>query len=175
MTNTITVDGKEIELSGLATRVQTVYLDAECAADGIMNCFSINGVEFTENVQDAWNALDTAVKAAGFKLECGDELMSERTNDDGQLLGSCWIENCRVPSEPIVNCECGKALGEECEWRGKVSDTVTVEYMPDHLRDSHTAAGNSGTYPANGAIRFRAETSCAARILEFDEEWAQIL
>ena len=28
-----------------------------------------------------------------------------------------------------------------------------VEYMPTYLRASHEAAGNSGSYPANGAIR----------------------
>lgn len=28
-----------------------------------------------------------------------------------------------------------------------------IEYMPAHLRASHEAAGNRGTYPANGAER----------------------
>lgn len=28
-----------------------------------------------------------------------------------------------------------------------------IETMPDHIRGSHRAAGNWGTYPANGAQR----------------------
>jgi len=31
--------------------------------------------------------------------------------------------------------------------------TYLVDVIPEYLRDSHTAAGNSGTYPSNGAIR----------------------
>jgi len=33
------------------------------------------------------------------------------------------------------------------------ADPVVVERMPDHLRDSHRAAGNWGIYPHNGAER----------------------
>ena len=33
------------------------------------------------------------------------------------------------------------------------NEIVTVETMPDHLRESHRAAGNWGRYPGNGAIR----------------------
>ena len=33
------------------------------------------------------------------------------------------------------------------------ADPVLVERMPEHLRDSHRAAGNWGSYPANGAER----------------------
>lgn len=33
------------------------------------------------------------------------------------------------------------------------TELVLVETMPDHLRDSHRAAGNWGVYPHNGAER----------------------
>lgn len=47
------------------------------------------------------------------------------------------------------------------------NEIVTVETMPDHLRESHRAAGNWGRYPGNGAIRsqvmrFEAEEMVAA-------------
>jgi len=40
-----------------------------------------------------------------------------------------------------------------------------VEYMPEHLRASHDAAGNRGTYPHNGAVRLRLERSCAFQLM----------
>jgi len=44
-----------------------------------------------------------------------------------------------------------------------------VEFMPVSLRESHTAAGNSGRYPQNGALRvvcdYRPDVS----------EWVEIL
>jgi hypothetical protein len=43
--------------------------------------------------------------------------------------------------------------------------------MPYHLRSSHQAAGNSGSYPTNGAERVRVEQSCAESILESDPDW----
>lgn len=55
-------------------------------------------------------------------------------------------------SEKIVRCECGQIAGERCAWEGPVGETVLVEWMPEYLRASHIAAGNSGRYPHNGAI-----------------------
>lgn len=61
-------------------------------------------------------------------------------------------------------CNCGALTGERCNWFGPLDETVIVEYMPEHLRASHTAAGNSGVYPHNGAQRIRVEASCADSI-----------
>jgi hypothetical protein len=90
----------------------------------------------------------------------------------------------KLATEEIA-CECGQALGEACEWVGPQHETVIVEYMPDFLRGSHSAAGNSGFWPHNGALRLRVERSCAERLThEYDEdgrmtdepsEWAEIL
>lgn len=58
-------------------------------------------------------------------------------------------------------CECGDATGQQCRWRGPASETVVVEWMPEYLRASHAAAGNSGRWPANGALRLRVQRYCA--------------
>lgn len=42
------------------------------------------------------------------------------------------------------------------------SDLVVVEWMPRWLRASHEAAGNSGSYPANGAHRYAVSRDLAA-------------
>ena len=66
-----------------------------------------------------------------------------------------------------VHCECGKFDGNSgpCDWWGPASETVVVEFMPEHLRASHEAAGgNFGVYPHNGAERIRCERSCADRL-----------
>ena len=74
-----------------------------------------------------------------------------------------------------VQCECGEWSGERCPWSGPVSDTVTVEYMPESLRSSHVAAGNRGVYPHNGSVRIRVERSCAERMVESDGDWARVI
>jgi hypothetical protein len=48
-----------------------------------------------------------------------------------------------------------------------------VEYMPRHLRNSHTQAGNRGSYPANGAERVYIEHEVLSR--DLDPRWVEIL
>lgn len=75
---------------------------------------------------------------------------------------------------PPAPCQCGEHWGEAChELLG--ADAVTVEVMPEHLRASHTAAGNRGVYPHNGARRIRVTPSCGEAIVEADSEWAEIV
>jgi len=47
---------------------------------------------------------------------------------------------------------------------------VTVETMPDCHRSSHRAAGNWGTYPANGAERTEMTREDAQEIVDADED-----
>ena len=54
-----------------------------------------------------------------------------------------------------MDCECGAWSGEACYWSGPIDETVVVEYMPEHLRASHLAAGDRGQWPQNGAVRIR--------------------
>jgi len=49
-------------------------------------------------------------------------------------------------------------------------DDVTLEEMPDHLRSSHRAAGNWGSYPHNGATRRRCSREEAEEIVAADED-----
>lgn len=59
-------------------------------------------------------------------------------------------------------------------------DLVTIEIMPEHLRDSHEAAGYSsiewcGQYPHNGAERSQVTRDEADELLEEHGEWARII
>lgn len=74
-----------------------------------------------------------------------------------------------------VHCECGRITGTRCEWSGPRGETVLLEWMPEQHRASHTAAGNHGSYPANGAERLRVERSCADSINNNDPDWTRIL
>ncbi len=74
-----------------------------------------------------------------------------------------------------VHCGCGQVTGVRCEWSGPESETVVVEHMPRSLRGSHEAAGNSGSWPSNGADRIRMERSCADMIVESEGGWAEIV
>ena len=73
----------------------------------------------------------------------------------------------------MLRCECGEWSGERCCWVGRIEGTVTVEYMPADLRASHTAAGNAGIYPYNGARRIRVSRECADRMVRTDGDWCQ--
>jgi len=68
-----------------------------------------------------------------------------------------------------LHCDCGELTGVPC---AATPETMTVvEFMPEHLRASQEAAGGSGRYPHNGAIRVAVTRSCAYSILD-DDEWA---
>ena len=84
-----------------------------------------------------------------------------------------------VESEEIkprtVRCECGEWSGERCNANAMRDDMVTVEYMPDHLRSSHQAAGNTGTHPVNGSVRILVTQECADAMIEHDGDWVSVL
>jgi len=74
-----------------------------------------------------------------------------------------------------THCHCGSITGIECGWTGPRQDTVLVEYMPECWRSSHTAAGNYGVYPENGAIRARVSRECADMLTDGESEWTTIV
>jgi hypothetical protein len=74
-----------------------------------------------------------------------------------------------------IQCECGQWSGETCGWMGPADETTRVEFMPEHLRGSHEAAGNSGVYPHNGAVRISVSLACADLIVEHDGDWARVI
>jgi len=74
----------------------------------------------------------------------------------------------------MKNCECGEWSGEMCAWTGPEAELLTVEFMPDFLRESHSACNNRGLYPHNGAVRVRVERSCADRMVQHDDWCEQV-
>lgn len=71
----------------------------------------------------------------------------------------------------IIKCNCGEWSGEACSWSGTKAQTVVIEFMPESFRASHSAAGNVGSFPANGASRVRVALSCADFMLANDSDW----
>ena len=53
-----------------------------------------------------------------------------------------------------------------------VQKYALIEYMPAHLRASHEAARNSGTYPHNGAVRCYVPADLVA---EIDVTWTAVV
>lgn len=72
-------------------------------------------------------------------------------------------------------CECGEWSGDRCGAVAGPDAMVTVEWMPEDLRASHTAAGNIGTYPHNGASRSLVTQSCSEQMLADDGEWCSVV
>lgn len=71
-----------------------------------------------------------------------------------------------------VRCECGEVTGVPCVAVAEVE----IDVMPEHLRESHRAAGNSGEWSANGSLRLRVSRACAEMLTETEgPEWAQVL
>lgn len=71
-----------------------------------------------------------------------------------------------------VECECGTIYGESCGCSVATSETVQVEWMPEQHRSSHEAAGNSGVYPHNGAVRLTLARSHVKAVLKDEGKWA---
>ena len=92
-------------------------------------------------------------------------------DDFQQVYGDLW----RALVLGHRQCECGVATGVPCNWSGPPEETTTVELMPEHLRSSHDACGNSGYWPHNGSIRLRCELSCANQLVQDDPKWCRKL
>lgn len=88
--------------------------------------------------------------------------------DFEELDGDDWHEGDVYQDGELVlagpACEAGRA-GLVC---GNMA-VKTVDWMPPHLRASHAAAGNCGTWPHNGSVRLHLCEDCAA-ILGGDED-----
>lgn len=73
----------------------------------------------------------------------------ERNDTDGAIAALQWAQELEreygddAPAKSALAIVRGTANG----------DRVLLETMPDHLRESHRAAGNWGRYPVNGATR----------------------
>jgi hypothetical protein len=58
---------------------------------------------------------------------------------------------------------------------GNADEMTTVEWMPEHLRSSHDACGNSGSWLHNGSLRLRVEHSCANQLMQEEPDWCRKL
>lgn len=89
-----------------------------------------------------------------------------------------------TPASLLALCLRGAEADRHEGWREYVralercNDVTTpaftrIEYMPVHLRASHIAAGNSGRYPGNGAVREYVRGLIEESALH--PEWASII
>lgn len=68
-------------------------------------------------------------------------------------------------------CRCGELDGtEHCSWEGNEKELRLIEYMPISLRDTHSAARNSGVYPLNGAVRAALHEDCAEQTITGEDD-----
>jgi hypothetical protein len=87
----------------------------------------------------------------------------------GATVAKAWANLQDTPIQSVGR-DSGEA--EAIRWAvgaGWVHDYVTIEEMPDHLRESHRKAGNWGSYPQNGATR-RVVTREEAEEIEAEDE-----
>ena len=117
---------------------------------------------------DIARALEHAEEARTLAREWGDD-STERAIL--RLLLAAQVEAAPEPT----HCQCGEWSGERCAWSGPETETVTVEWMPEQYRGSHTAARNAGVYPANGARHLQVHRKCAASMIEHDGAWCSIV
>lgn len=111
-----------------------------------------------------------AIRARLTRERCGGDRWAYVRIDGVRVEDDRIHEVSSIDGE--VRCQCGEADGSEpCAWTGPRSETVVVEYMPRQHRDSHAAAGNTGSYPHNGAVRLRVERSCADLIIADNLDW----
>lgn len=112
------------------------------------------GVNVAEDLR-ALRAGETTAEA--LLAECLDGAEPEHEGDWRDYVSAV----CAAAEQAAPACESGTATGEPCVWTGEADELTTVEWMPEHLRASHEAAGNWGEYPHNGAERLRCCPACA--------------
>lgn len=102
--------------------------------------------------------------------EAVDHGMSDELRDKLNGMVPLCAEAIRAVAAELDGaepCGAGHMTGVMCD---RYAET-TVEYMPIHLRDAHEQARNRGTYPANGAERWRVCRECADAIVSVDPDW----
>lgn len=71
-----------------------------------------------------------------------------------------------------IHCKCGRIIGERCLWTGPESETVLVEFIPDHMR------GEVALHPeqdwSNAWSVARLERSCAESLCEQDPDFVRM-
>jgi hypothetical protein len=132
---------------------------------GAIACDAVLSAAEADSQDVVYGPIEEAVSAA---ITAGDE------------RAECEVNGYQYTMliEAEGQCECGALTGERCQWTGPLSDTESIEYMPEHLILSHVAAGYdsiaaAGVYPHNGAQRICVERSCAERLVHIWEDGDQ--
>lgn len=159
----------EVDSTGLAERLREVKiaqaaedLDAKQLSDGRYAYYAdetgswwiVSAGELVEYVDDYMWSDDPIIAADAYSHWCAGASADEVDEDSPEY-------------EEItgrVHCQSGKITGARCDAFAPRKELVTVEWMPEHLRASHEAAGNWGSYPHNGAERHLCCSVCAEAI-----------
>jgi hypothetical protein len=105
------------------------------------------GVHWSHAGASGWYIIRDADGEAIQGVERGDMFVTDEEEEEDGGNG------CLVTEEEMEE-RIDAAFAAHDEARRVEADLVLVEVMPAHLRASHEAAGNAGSYPANGAVRF---------------------
>lgn len=86
------------------------------------------------------------------------------------------FDDTTITSETLATlATTGRSTKGTCEAGDGCTKTATVvmEVMPMCWRGTHEAAGNSGSYPQNGARRLHVCAGCAENLQEQHGRWAR--
>ena len=104
------------------------------------------------------------------------EAREELQGDNMRFINLTPTQGERPMTTTTYRCGCGEWAGGQCGHTAPLSDLVVVEFMPDDEKSSHMAAGNSGCWPHNGAVRVAVTRKHAEWIVgEEGPEWASIV
>lgn len=132
------------------------------------------GVDLAKVCAFRFAALRAAGKSEAEAAEGAREALSARHRDVSQMSRGVVREG-----RFVLRCECGVVEGDRSHdfALDEEEAVVILEWMPEHLRASHAAAGNCGAYPHNRAHHLVVLQECADRIVieEGDDRWARIV
>lgn len=125
----------------------------------------VEGDDLAEVIETVRDALDVAAyecsSADGYAV--GDTITAMVYHDGGTE----FVHHTLTAEEIGTDAE---ATTDDDDEGSADPNMVTLETMPDQHVASHRAAGNWGTYPANGAVRERMTREDAEQIIADDED-----
>jgi hypothetical protein len=144
-------------------------------ADGQLACSSPSYVAMATSGRDVCTTCERRIDDIVYtatRLAKAAGAQAQAAGDKRMLRTLKYLRSLDAEDAEVAHCQCGVWSRVRCEHTGAADDLVTVEWMPEDRRVSHTAAGNRGVYPHNGAIRLRVTHACAAAICAEAGDWA---